>query len=154
MTLTTWIIVWLICGFICSAISSNKGHNAGSWFVIGILFGPLAILAVLAQSKAERIIELDSINDGSGVKCQFCAELIKKEALVCKHCGRDLPKTTSNSMVVEKTEYKSSIIDGDLPKLKNLISVGSDISTIRNELIDTANAFDQPHIAEYLLSLK
>lgn len=25
-------------------------------------------------------------------RCEFCAEKIKKEAVVCKHCGRDLPK--------------------------------------------------------------
>lgn len=29
---------------------------------------------------------------GSIKKCPFCAENIKAEAVVCKHCGRDLPK--------------------------------------------------------------
>ncbi|MDL2267182.1 hypothetical protein LJC46_04245 [Desulfovibrio sp. OttesenSCG-928-G15] len=30
----------------------------------------------------------------SKVVCPFCAEKIKPQAIVCKHCGRDLPKDT------------------------------------------------------------
>jgi len=25
-------------------------------------------------------------------ECPFCAEIIKKRATVCKHCGKDVPK--------------------------------------------------------------
>ena len=30
--------------------------------------------------------------DGATRSCPFCAETIKMAAVVCKHCGRDLPK--------------------------------------------------------------
>ena len=30
--------------------------------------------------------------DGATKPCPFCAESVKAAAIVCKHCGRDLPK--------------------------------------------------------------
>lgn len=48
----------------------------------GLLLGPLAFLmfAVSGVSRGEK-----------NKKCPHCAEWIKDEAKVCKHCGRDLP---------------------------------------------------------------
>jgi hypothetical protein len=39
---------------------------------------------------AGKASEIESLTD-----CPFCAEKIKKEAIVCKHCGRDIVKTDS-----------------------------------------------------------
>ena len=36
--------------------------------------------------------ELKKILPIKNKKCPFCAEIIKRAAVVCKHCGKDVPK--------------------------------------------------------------
>ena len=154
MTLTTWIITWLICGIICAIIASNKGHGFGLWFLIGALFGPLAILVAIAKSNASEKIEAKELANGNSIKCPSCAETVKSAALICKHCGRDLPRTNTNTQNIDKTQYNSAIIDGDLIKLKELIAVGGDISHIKDDLIAMADAYGQSSILQHLKDLK
>lgn len=32
-----------------------------------------------------------SVDDGTGRKCQMCAEIVRAEAIKCRFCGADLP---------------------------------------------------------------
>jgi rRNA maturation endonuclease Nob1 len=41
-------------------------------------------------------------------KCPFCAELIKEEAAVCKHCGRDLITHAESAEVRSPTRRKAT----------------------------------------------
>jgi hypothetical protein len=80
------LIIVLIAGlaFLPAYLACNLGEQrsigyfAGFW--LGLLLGWLGVLIVLLYPY-----------QGPTQKCPYCAERVKLEARVCKHCGRDLP---------------------------------------------------------------
>lgn len=84
------IIIAFICGVISAVVAVNKGRSGVGWFVIGNLLGPLGLVLSLVVSKNQQAVEQAAIATGDMRKCPFCAELIKSEASVCRHCGREI----------------------------------------------------------------
>jgi hypothetical protein len=80
------IIVYFIPNWIASA---RKHHNANAIFVTNLLLGWTALGWIAALIWSLTAVKAESTN--SELKqCPFCAENIKKEAKVCRYCGRDL----------------------------------------------------------------
>ncbi len=56
-------------------------------FPVGIILGLILILAggIGYRNETKKTKEEENL-----IKCPYCAESIQKEAIICKHCGKDL----------------------------------------------------------------
>ncbi|WFX49517.1 zinc ribbon domain-containing protein [Klebsiella michiganensis] len=83
------IIICAIIGCIPAAIASGKGRSFFAWWVYGALLFIVALIHSLVIKKDIRSLERSQLDEGL-VKCPFCAETIKPEAVKCKHCGSNV----------------------------------------------------------------
>lgn len=77
-----WFLIWVCCAIGASAIANEKNRSWVDWLIIGFLLGPFAVLIIGFMPTWYPPVKQK--------KCPFCAELIKQDAIVCKHCGKDI----------------------------------------------------------------
>ncbi|ADM43329.1 zinc ribbon domain-containing protein [Edwardsiella piscicida] len=98
-------IVAALLGLIPAFIAQSKGRSFGAWWLYGFLLFIVAIIHSLLISKNDKAIEDKQLENGMR-KCPFCAELVKKEAIKCKHCGSDIPISEKEQTLGEEQEKK------------------------------------------------
>lgn len=73
MDYTIFITSQSIFAIACAFVADKRGGLALLWFILGLIFGPLAFAVALTAGK----------------KCKHCFSWIPKEASVCRECARE-----------------------------------------------------------------
>jgi hypothetical protein len=89
---TLWIVFWCGVNAVVGYFIGKRKYVIWASIIVSILFGPIGWL-------------IAALNSGKLRKCPFCAELVKPEAVVCKHCGHKLPPSQPSSKTTTKKRW-------------------------------------------------
>jgi len=103
-----WIIAILI-GLIPALIaykkgypSKNEGYNFFVWWIFGASLFIVALPWAIIMKPKRKIIEQEQLQEDMK-KCPQCAEIVKKEARVCRFCGHEFyPKPITQEQEIKK----------------------------------------------------
>lgn len=85
-----WFLFWVLFAAVVAIVASSRGRSGFGWFLLAVIISPLLaiiLVALLPSMKTAAAGEHETPTPDTHVKCPDCAELVRKEARVCKHCG-------------------------------------------------------------------
>jgi hypothetical protein len=86
------VFFWIALSFVVGAFARSKGHSFFAGLLFALLLSPIiAGLVVAIRKPNTEELERRALGGGAVRKCPACAELVKADAVKCKHCGADLP---------------------------------------------------------------
>lgn len=87
-------IAWFLFACVVGFAAAQKGRSGALWFLFALVLSPLIVglFLLVAPSLKDRDIERARNTGVAGDyrKCPECAEVVRREARKCKHCGSAL----------------------------------------------------------------
>ena len=85
-------ILWLILVFVVASAAKKRGRSYGGFWVLSFFFSPLiGLIILLALGDNKDALDKQKVSSGIFKKCPYCANEIKREALICQFCNKEVP---------------------------------------------------------------
>lgn len=82
------LVLAVLLGLLPAFIAKSKGRSFMGWWIYGALLWIVAFPHSLIMRSDQRGIDAQARRDGMK-KCPACAEMIRREARVCRFCQHD-----------------------------------------------------------------
>ncbi len=79
-------VTWLVFAFVSASAAKARGRGPGSWFMMGLIFGPISILLLALFPVDQSALEARDVELGLMKRCPFCRRAIATLAIKCRHC--------------------------------------------------------------------
>lgn len=99
------VIGWLVLSVVVGVVAAIRGRSFFGGFLVSLFFSPLIGLIVVLVSKTGEQLSRESARKGGSSEfrvCPQCAEVVRREALVCRFCNADLSRTPPPPTGAEK----------------------------------------------------
>ncbi len=87
-------LLWVVLCLIPAAVARGKGRGGLSMFLVSLVLSPLIGLVWALAMRRQEEADAAAARRGSSRThwlCPACAEPVRRNARVCRYCGRDLP---------------------------------------------------------------
>ena len=81
-------LIWLVCAFGAMAIANSKGRSGCLYAIVGFFLGPIGLLIAIGMAPEDPIKR--GLRTREYLPCPDCGEATRREASVCRFCGRKL----------------------------------------------------------------
>lgn len=103
-----WVFVWCVASVGVGLAATPRGRGSGTWFLIALVISPLlAVLLLLLLPTIEETQRARARQDGEAGdfrKCPRCAEVVRREAVVCRFCQADLVPPRSRTYLERRRD--------------------------------------------------
>jgi len=90
LILVAVIAVWGASIWVGDLIAKDRGRHNGRYVISSFLFGPVAVLVMMAIQPDRDALEEKKVKAGLKKWCVFCGESVQVRAIKCCHCGSEL----------------------------------------------------------------